>query len=261
MTFWPHPISPTVQAPSTQAPSTQRPSASWVHSLVDLLIPIRCAGCGEPGTSPCPTCCAALVRQLPFVLPHVGAGHPVVVAAEYAGSVRGLLLAHKERGRQGLSAPLGAALAVAIARVLEHSGPSPAHIVLVPVPSRAAAVRARGRSTVPELARAAARSLDAPGSRCVVGRWLHPVRQMRDQAGLSAGQRRRNLSGAFAAEFHAGYPRSIVVVDDIVTTGASVREAVRALTAAGHHVVGVAGVAGVTTRSAERGAAPGARHD
>lgn len=222
-------------------------------SLLDLVVPVRCAGCGEPGASPCPICCAALIRQVPHLLPDIGLGVPAVVAAGYAGSVRGLLLAHKERGRQGLTPPLGAALAVAIRRVLTESGIGPGHVVLVPVPSRGSAVRARGRSTVTELARSAASRLDAPGARCVVGTWLHPVRRLQDQAGLGARQRFRNLAGALEGDapqmarssLGASGERPVVIVDDVITTGATAHEAVRALVAAGHNVVGVAGIAGV----------------
>jgi predicted amidophosphoribosyltransferase len=61
------------------------------------------------------------------------------------------------------------------------------------------------------------------------------ARRTSDQAGLGARARARNLAGAFqlrSAEHLSGHP--IVVVDDIVTTGATIGEAVRALTAAGH---------------------------
>ena len=243
MTTWPAPRTPSPHAPPPRA-------TLWGRSLLDLLVPVRCSGCGESGPSPCPRCCALLVRAVPQVLPWIQLGVPVVTTTAYAGAARGLLLAHKERGRIGLTSPLGAALSVAVARALHEAGEPMGHVVLVPVPSSAAAVRGRGRSTVGELAKAAAGRLDAPGARYVVARWLQPARAVRDQAGLTARERRRNLSHAFEAHPHRDDPRAVVVVDDIVTTGATVTEAVRALRAAGHRVVGVAGVASV---SPERG--------
>lgn len=209
------------------------------EALLDLVLPRRCAGCAEPGTGLCPGCRAAmaappvgLVADGPRRLP------PLAAAAGYGGVVRGVLLAHKEHGRLALVRPLGRALAGAVGCL-----DLPPGTVLVPVPSSVAAVRQRGHDHARRLARAAARQCGL-ASRPL----LHPVRAVADSAGLGAAERAANLRGALAARRPlAGLP--VVVVDDVVTTGATLREAVRALRAAGAVVHGVAVVA-VTARPA-----------
>ena len=160
-------------------------------------------------------------------------------AGPYADPARGVLIGHKERGRLGLARPLGGALAAAVA-VLELDGP----LVLVPVPSSRAAVRARGQDHARRLARAAAHTLRVCGQPARAEPLLVQARPTADQAGLSAADRADNLAGALACRAHpAGL---LVVVDDVLTTGATVVEAVRALRAAGGDVRGAAAVAGTS---------------
>jgi predicted amidophosphoribosyltransferase len=210
-----------------------------LSDLLDLVLVRACDGCGCPGPALC-SACRALLRGAPVgqVRPDpCPPGLPPVAAfGAYDGVLRGLLLAHKERGRTGLAAPLGAALAAAV-RCLD-AGPA----VLVPVPSAPAAVRTRGHDHAWRLARAAARRL-ADGSSAA--RVLVPARRVADQAGLSHAARAANLDGALTAR--AGQSLRVVVVDDVVTTGATLVEAARALGAAGHVVLGAA-VVGATER-------------
>ncbi len=200
--------------------------------LLDLVLPRSCAGCGAAGRTLCQGC-RALLGGEPFL--HVPGAAPdglpaVVAAAVYAGPVRQVLLAHKERGRTPLVRPLSEALAVAVADFGRD-------VLLVPVPSARAAVRARGHDHARRLARATAR-------RSGVG-WAPVLRQARvvaDQAGLSAAARGANLAGAL--ECRADLTGvAVVVLDDIVTTGSTLAEAARVLTEAGADVLGAAVVA------------------
>lgn len=204
-----------------------------LRDLLDLVLPSACAGCGLPGRLLCDGCDAALTdrpgrRALP--------GLDVACAGPY-GTARGALLAHKERGRLALARPLGAALAAAVT-ALALPGP----LVLVPVPSSRAAVRARGHDHARRLAREAARSLTACGLPATVAPLLVQARRTQDQAGLDAAARADNLAGALACRGRPDGP--LVVVDDVVTTGATLAEAARALRAAGGAVRGGAVVAG-----------------
>lgn len=203
--------------------------------LVDLVLPRDCAGCALPGRTLCGRCAQAL-RAPPFVSrpDPAPAGLPRVTAvAAYDGVVRTLLIAHKERSRVALSRPLGRALAEA-ARL--HRGTAQGAL-LVPVPSAPSAVRARGFDHARRSAAVAARSL---GLRCAAV--LVHTRPVDDQAGLGAAERAANLAGALRARRRLD-GADVVVVDDLVTTGATLAEAARALTAAGARVRGAAVVA------------------
>jgi predicted amidophosphoribosyltransferase len=204
------------------------------RALADLVLPRTCAGCAVPGAVLCRRCSALLTRpRLAQPRRHPPGFPPTVAAGAYAGSVRPAVLSFKERGRAELAGPLGTALALAVAAVLTglpapHTGP----VLLVPVPSSAAAVRHRGRDHVRELADAAAAELRAAGVPARTVRLLGRVagRRIRDSAGLDAVQRRTNLAGRFRALSAAVPPGSqLVLVDDIVTSGATLTEAARVL--------------------------------
>jgi predicted amidophosphoribosyltransferase len=208
-------------------------------ALLDLVLPRTCAGCAARGPSLCATCLALLGSEpLGLVRPDpCPPGLPVVRAlAPYDGPLKQLLLAHKEHGRLDLPAPLGAALAAVVRGFAED------RLVLCPAPSSRAAVRSRGYDHTARLARSAAARL-GPG--VVVERLLVPARGVQDQAGLTSEQRARNLRGALRAA--PARPTRVLLVDDVVTTGATLVEAARALVAQGHHLVGAA-VLGATAR-------------
>ena len=218
------------------------PGLAPVADLIDLVLPRQCVGCGRVLGPLCPICRPAD--------PVIEAAAGTWAVAAYDGPVRAALLAYKERGRRDLAGPLAALLARAV-RVAVASGPAPSErVVLVPVPSARSAVAARGGDHVLRLARRAAAST---GVR-VVRDALCLTRAVRDSAGLDVGERSANLTGAMAARARRGGSTGLfaLVVDDIVTTGATLREARRALTAAGWPVVGAAVVAATPRRLPQR---------
>ncbi|WP_317231878.1 phosphoribosyltransferase family protein, partial [Clavibacter capsici] len=132
--------------------------------------------------------------------------------------------------------------------------PAPAHLValapLLDVPSPRSALRRRGYAPVGVLlARARIRPLRGPG---IPGLRRNPLRSTRrpaDQAGLGVAARAANVDGCLAARGDlAG--RRVVVVDDVLTTGATLRETCRAVRAAGGEVVACAVLAAVPARAA-----------
>lgn len=152
------------------------------------------------------------------------------VVADYAGSTRQVITAWKERGRRDVAAHLAEPLARAMAAAIE-SMPG-GTVSIIPIPPSAAARRRRGEDAWGRVVRLAVDLVDgeAGSPRLVVEQCLRHARQTRDQAGLSARERRGNLAGALEAARPMGTP---LVVDDIVTTGATLAEAARALRVAG----------------------------
>ncbi|MGB6163401.1 MAG: ComF family protein, partial [Pseudonocardiaceae bacterium] len=127
-----------------------------LNSLLDLVLPVNCGGCGVPGPLLCIDC-EALLRALVRVYPPCcEAGPPVYALGNYRGRLRGALLAYKERGRRDLAGPLGSALAGALLRLKLTAGPGSGGMWLVPVPSRRSAAARRGGPHVELLARRAA---------------------------------------------------------------------------------------------------------
>ncbi len=225
-----------------------------VNDLLDLVLPRRCAGCEASAALLCPAC-RALLTATPVGLvrpdPCPSGLPPVAAACRYDGPAKAVLLAHKEHGRLALAAPLGDALAGPV-RLVAGSGP----VLLCPVPSSAVAVRRRGHDPVWRLTRHAAAAV--PGAEAV--RLLHQARRTRDQAGLTTAQRAANLQGALRAARPGGTTSpGVVVVDDVMTTGATLVEATRALNAAGHVVVGAAVVAATARRACFGGSHPDVR--
>ncbi|MFI1482560.1 ComF family protein [Streptomyces sp. NPDC020747] len=234
----------------------------WWQDLTDLVLPAECGGCGRPRTVLCPECRAALTGAVPSrVRPEPEPpGLPVVhAAAPYEDEVRAVLLAHKERGALMLAGPLGAALAGAVRAGLTAgdgsgrgavrltpggrggrggpvgAGGSGTPVSLVPVPSAPWAVRARGHDPARRIALAAAGELRRTGTPARVVAVLRQRRAVADQSGLNSRQRLDNLAGALevpagGARLLAGGGR-VVLVDDLMTTGASLTEAARALKA------------------------------
>lgn len=230
------------------------------RALADLVLPRTCAGCGVPGSDVCLRCRRWLtVPRLAAPRRHPPGLPPTVAAGPYAGPVRPVVLAFKEHGRAELARPLGAALALAVTVLLgalPALRPGRGPVLLVPVPSSAAAVQRRGRDHVRELAGCGAAELRAAGLAAAVLPVLGRARGTRDSAGLDAGERRRNLAGRFRASPPRGgaLPAgTVVLVDDVVTSGATLTEAARALAAlAGRDAPLVAAVVAATPRRAVR---------
>ncbi|MFD2082046.1 Predicted amidophosphoribosyltransferases [Actinopolymorpha cephalotaxi] len=226
--------------------------------LADLVLGCRCVGCGRPGRALCVRCAPALrtpaFRTEPDPVPP--GLPPVWAVAPYAGVPRAALLAHKERGRTSLAGPLGAALATAVAAATPRRP-----VVLVPIPSSAAVTRRRGHDPLSRIVGRAARAARRAGLAVTVRSALAVGRRVADQAGLDARARRANLAGAFVVRPRARdllTGRAVVVlVDDVLTTGATLAEATRVLRAAGVHVRAAAVVAATRRRRPTRTIGPG----
>jgi predicted amidophosphoribosyltransferase len=223
-------------------------------AALDLVLPETCVGCGRPGSTVCGGCVQPLLgTPMPaWPTPSPAGLPPPFAVTDYHGTPRAAILAYKEQRRLALARPLGRALATSVATAWAAGGtpgsancapeqmvggvrrgfPSGPTLLLVPIPCSPAAVRVRGHDPANGLARATARVLREAGVPAVRLPVLRQARLVRDQAGLSAESRAGNLAGALVVpkrreRLVAG--RQVVLIDDIITTGATLAEAARAL--------------------------------
>jgi ComF family protein len=141
---------------------------------------------------------------------------------------------YPEPGLFGLD-PAAEAVATALIREAGRRAPGPAPDLIVPVPLHPLRLRQRGFNPAGLLAATLGRDLELPVDFAALTR----IRNTPSQTQLARSQRTRNLSGAFRARKRS-LPGRIWLVDDVVTTGSTLREAARALRRAGaHRIVGV----------------------
>lgn len=227
----------------------------------DLVLGSACLGCAHPGRPLCVACQAALPDHaaIAWPTPCPDGLVPPFAAGAYDATLRDLVLAHKERRLLAATAPLGRLLALAVCAA--RAGTSSAgRTLLVPVPSRRSAVRNRGHDPTLAMTRVAARTLARSQAPVRLASLLRLRAGVADQAGLSARQRHDNLAGSMACRSdrldriaRRGEQVGAVICDDVLTTGATAREAQRALEAVGVPVLAVATVAATRRRRTETG--------
>ena len=203
------------------------------QSLNDLIFPSRCISCGALTQSLCAAC-----RQSWKLAPHINYLHingrsdlKTVSALSYSSLVQRVLLASKESGISRADELMIEALRFSILHFIRQSTLD----YIVPIPSRKSATRLRGRDFMEDLTTEAASHL---GVRTIS--LLSIARRVRDQSGLDHNQRWNNLYGAFVTSPTRLCSGRVLLVDDVVTTGATLSEGAKALTYAGFEVVGAA---------------------
>lgn len=189
--------------------------------LAAFLLAANCPGCDAPGQLLCEACRNALsAAPVEVSTPD---GLAVRAALPYGGVAARCIRRLKGEGETLLARPLGAALAVVLTDAI---GPPGAGVRAVPVPTGRAAFRRRGYR-VPDLLlrQAGAEPLRILGS----------ARAAADQRGLGVRERAANVRGSMRVRGTGG-GRRVVLVDDVITTGATLDEAARVLRAAGFRV-------------------------
>ena len=192
-----------------------------------LLFPTRCFGCRELGYSICSQC-----RKL--WNPHLYKSRifdvAVYSAIPYSPVAKNILLSAKEQNIKSADQLVQIALSASLQELFQKH----ARCALVPIPSRRSSNRRRGRDFINEMAISVAKDFGV-----AVLPLLEHQRIIRDQSKLNIASRRQNLEMALSIkpEFRGKYlGEKVVILDDLVTTGATINEANRALTRGGFAV-------------------------
>ncbi len=192
--------------------------------LSQLLFPSRCFGCQKLGPSICSACRSSWhPHYYRTKFDHLTVHSSLL----YTPTASKIILAAKEQGIKGADE----LIIEAIIHALEKSKIDTALARLVPVPSSTSSQRRRGRSFIVDLVtkisdRTGIHMLDC----------LQLSRRVLDQSGLHRDERATNLAGAFRITSHAR--GELILIDDVVTTGATLREALRAVNSQGFHAAG-----------------------
>lgn len=198
-----------------------------LSGLQDLLFPVYCHGCGALGRSLCSLCNTSY--ELHNFLRKVGST-PTFSAVSYNSVARRILLASKEDGVRSADELIVHALEHSLRHALERTGKTP---VLVPIPSSPQALRKRGRDYLAEISKRVSDFVGLP-TQCL----LQHGRRVRDQTVLNASARFKNLEGALVLRARPIRTHEVFLVDDLITTGATLNEAVKTLEMSGFRVVG-----------------------
>ncbi len=255
---------------------------SLLDLLIDLALPAGCPACGAPlregPTRFCAACLASMTPLSPPWCPRCGvpfataagdhpcgrcaARPPAYGAARAAGRYEGLLLESihlLKFGGDVVQAPALAALLERALAVIEWASavaivPSPLHVeidprpapdLLIPVPLHPRRLRERGFNQAHVLAAEALRAGLLASRTAMEPRALHRVRETPPQTRLSRARRLENLRGAFEARPDRVRGRTVLLVDDVMTTGATIEACAGALMRAGARRVDAVAVARV----------------
>jgi len=197
-----------------------------IDDLAQLIFPTRCYGCNRLGLSICTQCRREWIpHYYKTYVQHL----KVHSALLYTPTASKILLAAKENSIQGADD----LLISAITHVLHKAKFDSHYFQLVPIPSSKSSQRRRGRSFIVDITKKISNEIGLPINDC-----LQLARRVADQSGLTRDQRKTNLEGAFSVKPGAILRGDLILIDDVVTTGATLSEAARALNSQGFHAIG-----------------------
>jgi predicted amidophosphoribosyltransferase len=207
-----------------------------MKNMAELIFPSRCIGCSQLGISICSLCRKSWHPHIYHRdLSILSQTYPVVSAVKYSPIASKVLLSAKESGQSAADQLLISAISHALTFFAKKYGTGD----LVGIPSRKSATRKRGRNFMVEITKSVAKAESIKALDI-----LQHTRSVRDQSQLDSEQRSRNIAGALTASKNSskldshGNTGPLIIVDDLITTGATLAEAIRALRTAGYAVIG-----------------------
>jgi predicted amidophosphoribosyltransferase len=218
---------------------SRRAILAAAREALSVLVPVSCVGCERADVAVCEECEGRMTGEA--MRREIGSGFAVWAGTEYTDVARRAILALKNEHRTDAAAALARVLVPAIHASLSELSRrpgAPRHVALAAPPSSLSAYRRRGYRPVDLVVAKAGLRLEHP---------LAWRRMPADQIGLTIDERRRNLNESLRARKGVD-GRSFLLLDDVVTTGATLLESRRALTSAGASVVGAAVVAATRRR-------------
>jgi ComF family protein len=199
------------------------------EELLNIILPTRCIWCRELGSAICNQC-SFKINQPVRTVHRIGINGYAI--NEYSDDIATLISEFKETPQSSLASFISTAMIPALKNFdLDN-------VVLVPMPSKKKSFAKRGFNPAQLLARQVSKKLFSQfGIRVRVYNCLQITRDVNDQAALSGSARRINLNGSMSSlNIPIGY--SAILIDDVITSGATLREAKRSLLAAGAQVLG-----------------------
>ena len=200
-------------------------------NLNELIFPERCTACNALGFSICPECRRKwnLHRYITIVGKTFDNQIQVTSSVIYSTIAQKILLSAKESHIKRADQLVSEAIRHSTLNILRNVEID----LLVPIPSRPKAVRKRGRQFIYEITEPISIEFNIP-----IAPILRHTRSVRDQSGLHHNERWNNLQDAFVVDAKQLSGQKALLVDDLVTTGATLCEAARALRYAGIEVIG-----------------------
>jgi ComF family protein len=199
-----------------------------IHSLKELIYPNICLCCGKTGAKICHNCSKYWLAN-----PNKSKveNNCLFFVTTYNETTSPIILAAKESGNREAVKLIARSITSSISFAILNLGISQP-INLVTIPSQLSAIRRRGRDHIEDLVQEVLIQLNKQNIDAIYLPILKPMKKIKDQSDLNGLQRKENMSHAFIVKSSPISQSAVILIDDLVTTGASIQEGVRALTEA-----------------------------
>jgi len=196
-----------------------------IYSLKELIYPNICLSCGKTGTKICYDCCRTWLDETKKS--KVG-NNLLFYVTTYNENTSLIILAAKESGNREAVKLIARSIVNSICFAILNIRISQP-INLVTIPSQLSAIRRRGRDHIKDLAQEVITQLNEQNIDAIYLPILKPMKKSKDQSNLNGLERKQNMSNAFIVKSSPISQSAVILIDDLVTTGASIQEGVRAL--------------------------------